>query len=136
MTGTLKKPAVGAPCNGCGLCCMTQICSAGSFTMGLVKTYGDRAAGPCPALIAQDDGSYACGLVLRPRDYAPGRGGAQELRSAVKIMIGAGAGCDELGDEPSEADISALRAVQTRYVETLGPEKINRAVALWYGVKL
>jgi len=124
----LEKPPIGDPCNGCGLCCRAQICAAGSFTMGLVDRYGERADGPCPALVEQEGGGFACGMVLRPRDYALGRAGAHDLREAVKMMIGAGAGCDEGEDD------EALRRVQVRFLEVNGPMRIERAVALWFGV--
>ena len=42
MNVTLPKPEIGDACGGCGLCCIRRVCSAGSFTLGLVERYGDR----------------------------------------------------------------------------------------------
>ena len=131
----LEKPPIGDPCNGCGLCCQIQVCSAGSFSMGLVDAYGDRAPGPCPALVSQPDGSFACGMVLRPKEYAPaGKGGAHDLRKAVQVLIGAGAGCDEAGDEPAAKADRKIAEIQQRYLARHGRDGINRAVAKWFGL--
>jgi hypothetical protein len=128
----LEKPPVGAQCNGCGLCCRAEVCSVGSFTMGLVGNYGERAPGPCPAMVDQPDGSVSCGMVARPREYSPSIGGAHELREAIKIMIGAGSGCDEPGDSPEDAE--KVTALGRRYLEIQGPERIERAVKRWFGI--
>jgi hypothetical protein len=131
----LPKPAIGDPCNACGLCCRLQVCSAGSYTLGLVETYGDRAPGPCPALVAQPDGREICGMMLRPKDYAIGRGAAHDLRAAIGIMIGSGAGCDEAGDERDETAQPKIERVTAAYVERVGAAKIRSAVATWFGIK-
>lgn len=128
---SIPKPAIGAPCNGCGLCCLAEVCSAGSFTLGLVDAYGQRASGPCPALLPQTDGSFACGLVLRPKDYAPGKGASHDLRQAAALMIGAGAGCDEAA---GPEDVDAITEMQTRYLSLHGREKLQRAVRTWFGI--
>jgi hypothetical protein len=98
--------------------------------MGLVKTYCERAEGPCPALKANPDGGFACNLVLRPKDYR--KGAAHELRAAATTLVGVGIGCDEAGDDP-DAD-SKLKAMQDSYIARVGPDGINRAVATWFGV--
>lgn len=129
----LKKPPIGEPCNACGLCCRVRVCSAGSFSLGLVEQYGDRADGPCPALIEDGDGRQVCGMVLRPRDYAPsGRGGAHDLRKAVTVLIGAGAGCDEAGEPPEPNADARLRELQRRYLEIIGQDAIERAAEVWF----
>ena len=130
----LTKPPIGAPCNGCGLCCRAWVCYAGSYTLGLVERYGERAPGPCPALIEREDGGGECGLVLRPKDHAPGKGSAHELRAAIKIMLGAGAGCDEAGDPPEPDADRKLRELQQRFLANHGREAINKAVKLWFGL--
>lgn len=72
---------------------------------------------------------------LRPRDYAPGRTGAHDLRRALAILIGAGIGCDEAG-EPPEADYEArIAELQRKFLEECGRERIQRAVATWFGVE-
>jgi hypothetical protein len=54
------KPPLGAPCNGCGVCCAAETCALGRVVFL-------RKRGPCPAL-AWDDaaGRYWCGLVKSP----------------------------------------------------------------------
>lgn len=129
----IEKPPIGDPCNGCGLCCRAQVCGLGSFTLGLVKNYGERADGPCPAIVERDDGSITCGLVNRPKDYSPAaRGSTHDLRAAAAMLIGAGIGCDEAGDDADWA--VKLRAVQTRFLERAGPDRIDKAVKIWFGI--
>ena len=89
--------------------------------LGLVDRFGERAPGPCPALRPRADGGYDCNLVLRPKDYA--RGGAHELRQAAMVLIGAGIGCDEAGDDP-DAD-QKLTAMQQDYLRNR--DKIRNA---------
>ncbi len=128
---TISKPAVGAPCNGCGICCRAQVCSLGSMTLRLVREYGDRAPGPCPAIRSRPDGSIRCGLIERPRDYAWGRASVHDLRAAAALLIGSGSGCDE-PDGPQDDD--ALAAMQQAYLRIHSVARINRAMALWFGV--
>lgn len=55
------KPAEGAACNGCGVCCLSEPCPLGRVLSG-------RRTGACRAL--RWDGSlaqYRCGAVLAPR---------------------------------------------------------------------
>lgn len=125
----LDKPPIGAPCNGCGLCCQVRVCGAGSYALGLVARYGERADGPCPALIA-DGERWSCGLVARPKDYIDSPRGVTVLREAVKILIGAGAGCDEAGDEPDATALPRLRRVAEDYVRRVGVETMRRAAAI------
>lgn len=126
----IEKPAIGDPCNGCGLCCRAQVCSIGSFTLRLVEKYGERAPGPCPAMLTDDNGKVTCELVARPRDYSPGKGGAHELRNAVSLLIGSGIGCDEAGDEPdANAKLDALRE---KWMREHSRGEIARALSLWF----
>lgn len=122
---SLNHPGIGNPCNGCGLCCKAVVCSTGSFTLGLVKEFGERAEGPCPALKSMDDGSLACGLVLRPKDYQSGP--AHDLRKAVKVLIGSGLGCDEYDPNDPLSD-QKLKDMQSR----VDREKINAAFKKWF----
>ncbi len=72
------KPAVGAACNGCGVCCLTEPCPLGILL-------SRRLQGACTAL--QWDGArYVCGvLTAQPTG----------VRSWwVKRWIAAGQGCD------------------------------------------
>src|SRR5262249_25145409 len=83
-----SKPAYGSPCNHCGLCCQIGICRTGRLILRDIQ-------GPCPALIEEGD-RFLCGLMTRPQDYAPVRTrieGAERMRQAAKLLIGAGQGC-------------------------------------------
>lgn len=105
MKQNLPKPKIGQACNGCGLCCMLQVCRNGAYVLGLVKTLGETVKGPCPALVANNDGSYSCGVVLNPKKYIPKSKYREEvLRREFANLIGAGTGCDEIGydDDPEE----------------------------------
>lgn len=73
-----QKPALGAPCNGCGVCCLAEPCPLGVLI-------SRRRHGACDAL--QWDGErYVCGaLTAQP-------GGLRGWW--VRRWIAAGAGCD------------------------------------------
>lgn len=91
------KPTMGAPCNGCGLCCLAEPCPLGSL-LSLRRT------GPCRVL-QWDAGinQYRCGA-LGQSVQAAARApitvhtvlrGLRHLRQrAVLRWIAAGAGCD------------------------------------------
>ena len=73
------KPALGAACNGCGVCCLSEPCPVGMLV-------SRRRSGAC-AVVAWDEvaGCYRCGLIDSRRP----------LRSALaKRWIAAGRGCD------------------------------------------
>lgn len=84
------KPAEGAPCNGCGLCCLAEPCPLGVLV-------SRRRKGACVALRWSDtDQRYWCGMVADP-------GGVTGLTQpwAVRAMsalarrwIASGIGCD------------------------------------------
>lgn len=85
------KPATGAPCNGCGICCLAETCPAGRILFR-------RRRGPCPALEwdEQDGRRYRCGLLRSPVAYLPclperTEGGVGKLFAR---WIAAGTGCD------------------------------------------
>jgi hypothetical protein len=71
------KPAAGAPCNGCGVCCAAQPCP-----LGMLLSL--RLHGAC-RLLDWQAGQYRCRALQR----AP-RG----LKRLVRRWIAAGAGCD------------------------------------------
>jgi hypothetical protein len=59
------KPAEGAPCNGCGLCCAAEPCPLG-------RLVSLRLQGSCRALQWSDsDVRYLCGLVSAPAGVLP-----------------------------------------------------------------
>ena len=85
-----SKPATGAACNGCGVCCAWQPCTLGVLASG-------RLRGPCSALRWDDAASlYRCALVQAPGAAWPAL--PAWLRPAVARLarrwIAAGAGCD------------------------------------------
>ena len=84
------KPAVGAACNGCGVCCAWQPCPLGVLVSG-------RRHGMCSAL-RWDDGSssYRCAMVQVPESAWPALPGVLRpaLRRLARRWIAAGAGCD------------------------------------------
>lgn len=92
------KPAVGAPCNGCGVCCLMEPCPLGVLLSG-------RRSGTCSALRWQPSGrQYRCGALTEAPDVLRERlpGFAQfALPSLVWLLarlgkrwIAAGVGCD------------------------------------------
>lgn len=76
-----KKPPHGDPCTRCGLCCMAKLCRLAEALFN----GGRPAAGPCPALVMDEGGYYACGVVAAS---------AGDLREAALVLTGAGLGCD------------------------------------------
>ena len=88
----LRKPRLGSPCNGCGLCCAAQIC-------GIGEQYFPGALAPCPALTLTD-GRFQCGLVLHPSKLFALRFDADEILTPMFAKaIGSGQGCG-MEDEP------------------------------------
>ena len=86
-----NKPPHGAPCNGCGLCCMTSLCPLASHHF---KRGGLEA--PCPALERTPAG-YTCGLIANPMTYARAialEHGVEATSAAAAVLNGAGLGCD------------------------------------------
>lgn len=84
------KPAFGAPCNGCGVCCLAEPCPLG-------QVLSRRRRGACDALRWDETGSlYRCGALMD----APGLLGprwcwaAPLLRRLARRWIAAGVGCD------------------------------------------
>ena len=84
------KPAVGAPCNGCGICCALETCPAARLRFLQVR-------GPCPALEwSAAAGRYHCGLLTRPDHYLGWlpAAAASTARRLFSRWIAAGLGCD------------------------------------------
>lgn len=84
------KPAPGAPCNGCGVCCAAEPCP-----VAMLRFW--RRRGPCPALQWSETGArYHCGLLANPAGFFPwlprrSHAFAQRL---LRRWIAAGIGCD------------------------------------------
>ncbi len=74
------KPAVGAPCNGCGVCCIAEPCP-----VGIVVSL--RRRGRCKALRwSAEDSRYVCGVLTSTR--------LPVLKRLITRWIAAGVGCD------------------------------------------
>jgi hypothetical protein len=81
------KPALGASCNGCGVCCLAEPCPVGVLVTR-------RRVGRCAALVwVAAEARYRCGLVVAPEAHVP-RGARALVRSLAPRWIAAGRGCD------------------------------------------
>jgi hypothetical protein len=95
------KPAEGAPCNGCGVCCLAEPCP-----MGALLTL--RTSGPCQWLQWHADSrTYRCGVLAStdPKTLPAHAGGLKRwwrsrLHAAARRWIAAGIGCDCSMDDP------------------------------------
>ncbi len=84
------KPATGAPCNGCGLCCLAEPCPVGILV-------SRRLHGSCKALLwSQELARYQCGMVSAPGRFVPVTGPrmAAWVARLARRMISADVGCD------------------------------------------
>jgi len=78
------KPDEGAPCNGCGICCLSEPCP-----LGVVVSR--RRHGACAALRwDQAGGLYRCGMLPR----SPRAWWQRSWKRLALRWISAGAGCD------------------------------------------
>jgi len=84
------KPELGAPCNGCGVCCLLEPCPVGVLV-------SRRRHGACTALLWSGAQSrYLCGMVVAPQRFLPWlRPLLQPLAARwARRLISAGKGCD------------------------------------------
>lgn len=114
------KPALGAPCNGCGVCCLAEPCPVGMLV-------SRKRSGACVALVWRDASGteparYQCGLMLQ----AAGQGSEGAARGLpwwrrvwlawVRRLIASGSGCDAslelvLGETPSAVPQAGAKRV-------------------------
>jgi hypothetical protein len=81
------KPAPGAPCKGCGVCCASAPCPLGIWL-------SRSRLGRCAALEwGADDARYRCGAVARPGRWLPWLPAPLARRLAWR-WIAAARGCD------------------------------------------
>lgn len=89
--GAPPKPAWGAPCNGCGVCCLAEPCPVGMLV-------SRRRTGACAAVAwVPAEQRYRCGVVLAPAQHLPRWLPAGALRWVSRLarrFIAAGRGCD------------------------------------------
>jgi hypothetical protein len=84
------KPPEGAPCNGCGVCCLAEPCPLGILLSG-------KRVGACSALRWDERQQlYRCGALTDPVGVLPRglRWLAAALRRLARRWIAAGIGCD------------------------------------------
>jgi hypothetical protein len=84
------KPAEGAPCNGCGLCCLAEPCP-----LGVVVSR--RRKGACVALRWSDaEQRYLCGMVADPGGVTgfTHPWAVRALSALARRWIASGVGCD------------------------------------------
>ncbi len=75
------KPALGEPCNGCGVCCLAEPCPVGMLV-------SMRRHGRCRALRWNEAArQYRCGLLGAASSTAP-------WTRLARRLIAAGSGCD------------------------------------------
>jgi len=98
------KPARGAPCNGCGVCCLMEPCPVG-------MVLSRRRRGPCAALRwVPAERRYRCGALAEPGEVLGwGRGRVGRSLSVIVrpllarwIAAGKGCDCDAQVDAPSQ----------------------------------
>jgi hypothetical protein len=81
------KPATGAACNGCGVCCAAEPCPLGMLL-------SRRGRGACAALEWHAaDARYRCGALAAPARWLPWLP-APLARGLAGRWIAAGRGCD------------------------------------------
>jgi hypothetical protein len=132
----IEKPKIGEPCNGCGICCMNQVCMNGSYVLKLVRNLGEYAPGPCPAIVRRHDGTIACGIVLNPNKYIKkSEYPAKVLSKYFAFLIGSGSGCDEIltGDTPEE-NLKLDEMIEKMRNDAGSIEKAKTAVRIIHGI--
>ena len=133
MSIDLTKPNIGEPCNGCGICCRITICMHGTYWLGFGQ-YGDKAPGPCPASILQDN-RFQCGLVLFPKKYIKLPLPAEKIREAMKVLIGSGRGCDSVGYYATPEMDKELDDLNAKTINEPGQLlKLQAAIKLIYNI--
>lgn len=92
------KPALGAPCNGCGLCCLLEPCPLGMLA-------SRKRTGACVLLRWSDaQGRYLCGAMVD----VPRNGWGRLRQHLARRWIAAGVGCDaDMVDMTRDSEITA-----------------------------
>ena len=80
------KPAVGAACNGCGVCCLAEPCPVGMLV-------SRKRRGACDALAWDETQQrYRCGMMSAGQAWP--RWVRRPVRRWMQRFIAAGVGCD------------------------------------------
>jgi hypothetical protein len=85
------KPLYGTPCNGCGQCCMGQLCPP-------AQDIWPGRKGPCPALEYEGD-RFWCGIIRHPTAYLqkePDPEADKLIGPYFASSIGTNWGCDAM----------------------------------------
>jgi len=90
------KPAMGAACNGCGVCCLAEPCPVGMLV-------SRKRRGACSALVwVGEQRRYRCGMMSVGPSWPRWLGWIRApLQRWMQRFIAAGVGCD------SDAQVSA-----------------------------
>ncbi len=127
---------MGEPCNGCGVCCLIQVCRNGSYVLKLVQNLGEYVPGPCPAIIRAPDGKITCGIVAYPNRYLKKSQYPPHILSKYFAhLIGSGTGCDELlSDDTPEEEAKLDATIAQRISDSEWLEKSKKAMRIIHGV--
>lgn len=94
------KPLYTKPCNGCGQCCMAELCE-------IAEMMFPSSLAPCPALIIRD-GMARCGVVLLEVESG--------LEPLVAKALGIGCGCSMPDSYTTEEDVEAFDRVASEMI--------------------
>jgi hypothetical protein len=87
----MVTPEYPNPCNNCGLCCITEVCSVGQIVLGIAP---DERRQKCPALEWDEPGTESrCGLLTNPERYTDNPVHIAGMKARGPEMIGSGQGC-------------------------------------------
>ena len=126
----LAKPAHGATCTRCGVCCRLSLCRLARDLLFPELWEQPDVPGPCPLLETGPDDKSVCGLTVHPATYFPLKAkadGNDRLIDAARELIGVGIGCDSfLDDEPENENYSLLlfRLQNGRHEQIRAAQKI------------
>ena len=95
-----NKPAHGAPCNRCGLCCLATACELGQHVFRRPAWNGS----PRPGLAQTSDGSHLCQVAANPTPHIQKSrvlgSGITCLKNAARLIIGADDGYEPASIQP------------------------------------
>lgn len=105
----LPYPEPGDPCNGCGDCCLNQLCPVALKVLDLTPAEADQ---PCP-LIDWDGDVARCGVITKPEQTAPilsAIHGPEKIAQAASLVLTVGSGCTSEPDRASRKQYNMLWA--------------------------
>ncbi|MHA3046487.1 hypothetical protein JSO59_003860 [Riemerella anatipestifer] len=129
----LPKPKIGEPCNGCGICCHIQLCNTGAFLLKKSKTFGGKIVkGKCPALLSEEDGTFSCGLIKKPKLFIRSKYNSNVISRTVATLVGVGSGCDEIGEVSEDVmeEIALQKMIENKKNDRDWISKVQEAYEL------